>query len=490
MANTFRFVAVVAVASTAAVHSEMCGVGAARLAAACAGTGGYADEDASLLIGCDGAITCAASPCECADTDYLNGGPCCPDVKTYITMSTLQTYIFQESWFPKTMSTCDGAAWAGTLAACDESAGTCAGATPNFPDGTCNGVASSGTQAECEEAAGTCAGADPAVPGTTTKAQCDDAAVTAGTFTTSATYVSTPTTKAQCDGAAVTAGTFTTSATYVGPYSFDPTPISNMLTSWGDVVASDNCAMDIRGLYSPIATNETFALLVAQMGVLQFDYAYALDADHNEAPVTEDDQVAALQVFDNLCNTVLVRRVTSDLVFTNFTSSAQAQCMDINGVETHWCLPTSCIKKADLPYYPSGIKGIEDGDNYVLPKLLGCNPEMDDIANAVATVLGGNVATSTFTTAGDNTAFLSAMSKSCSIEQCSTPDRQIVVIVFFAVIGLLCLTTLRSFCKARVCSDCSKKNNYGNISDPVLGDGSEGASEAVGGEGASEVVGP
>ena len=42
----------------------------------------------------------------------------------------------------------------------------------------------SGTEEECEESAGTCAGADPDVPGVTTKALCDAAATTAGTFTT------------------------------------------------------------------------------------------------------------------------------------------------------------------------------------------------------------------------------------------------------------------------------------------------------------------
>jgi hypothetical protein len=54
---------------------------------------------------------------------------------------------------------------------------------------TCDGAAWTGTQAECEDTAGTCAGADPSVPGTTTKARCDAAANTAGTFTTSAAYV-------------------------------------------------------------------------------------------------------------------------------------------------------------------------------------------------------------------------------------------------------------------------------------------------------------
>jgi hypothetical protein len=111
--------------------------------------------------------------------------------------------------------TCDGAAWAGTETECDESVGTCAGADPNIPDGTCDGAAWAGTQTACEESAGTCAGASPDVPGTTTKADCDAAAVTPGTFTSSATYVLTPTTKADCDGAATTPGTFSSTATYV-----------------------------------------------------------------------------------------------------------------------------------------------------------------------------------------------------------------------------------------------------------------------------------
>ena len=52
---------------------------------------------------------------------------------------------------------------------------------------TCDGAAWAGTETECDETVGTCAGADPDVPGTTTKALCDAAATTAGTFTTSAT---------------------------------------------------------------------------------------------------------------------------------------------------------------------------------------------------------------------------------------------------------------------------------------------------------------
>jgi hypothetical protein len=55
-------------------------------------------------------------------------------------------------------------------------------------DDMCDGAVWAGTETECEESAGTCAGADPDIPGTTTKALCDAAATTAGTFTSSAAY--------------------------------------------------------------------------------------------------------------------------------------------------------------------------------------------------------------------------------------------------------------------------------------------------------------
>jgi hypothetical protein len=54
--------------------------------------------------------------------------------------------------------------------------------------GTCNSATWSDDQTACLESAGTCAGATPDVSGTTTKALCD-AATTPGTFTSSATYV-------------------------------------------------------------------------------------------------------------------------------------------------------------------------------------------------------------------------------------------------------------------------------------------------------------
>jgi hypothetical protein len=57
---------------------------------------------------------------------------------------------------------------------------------------TCDGAVWTGTQTECEETAGTCASADPDILGATTKALCDAAVTTAGTFTASAAYVSTP----------------------------------------------------------------------------------------------------------------------------------------------------------------------------------------------------------------------------------------------------------------------------------------------------------
>jgi hypothetical protein len=60
---------------------------------------------------------------------------------------------------------------------------------PSSSGGTCDAAAWAGTETECEESAGTCADADPDVSGTTTKTLCDDAANSAGTFTTSATYV-------------------------------------------------------------------------------------------------------------------------------------------------------------------------------------------------------------------------------------------------------------------------------------------------------------
>ena len=44
-----------------------------------------------------------------------------------------------------------------------------------------------GTQNECLESKGLCAGADPNVPGYVTKAACDGAANTPGTFTSTAT---------------------------------------------------------------------------------------------------------------------------------------------------------------------------------------------------------------------------------------------------------------------------------------------------------------
>jgi hypothetical protein len=124
--------------------------------------------------------------------------------------------VVQECTRPDPNYSCDSVEWNSpqTQAECLESKGTCAGADPDIPDGTCAGAGWVGTPAACEESAGTCAGADPDVPGTTTKALCDDAATTAGTFTSTAVYALTPTTKAACDGAATTAGTFTSTAAY------------------------------------------------------------------------------------------------------------------------------------------------------------------------------------------------------------------------------------------------------------------------------------
>jgi hypothetical protein len=65
----------------------------------------------------------------------------------------------------------------------------------------CDGVGWAGTETACEETAGTCAGADPDIAGTTTKALCDAAETTAGTFTTSATYTLTPVAGCESDGA-------------------------------------------------------------------------------------------------------------------------------------------------------------------------------------------------------------------------------------------------------------------------------------------------
>jgi hypothetical protein len=50
----------------------------------------------------------------------------------------------------------------------------------------CDGADWAGTEAECLESAGTCAGADPAIVGATSKALCDAAATTAGSFTSAA----------------------------------------------------------------------------------------------------------------------------------------------------------------------------------------------------------------------------------------------------------------------------------------------------------------
>jgi hypothetical protein len=54
---------------------------------------------------------------------------------------------------------------------------------------TCAGTAWAGSQAACLASAGTCAGAVPAISGTTTRAACEGAATTAGTFTGTAMYV-------------------------------------------------------------------------------------------------------------------------------------------------------------------------------------------------------------------------------------------------------------------------------------------------------------
>jgi hypothetical protein len=188
--------------------------------AAWAGTRAACEETAGTCAGADPDVPGTTTKTLCDDAAVTPGTftssatyvltpttkTLCDDAATPGTFSSTAIYI--------TYGTCDGAAWTGTQTACDESVGTCAGASPDIPDGTCDAAAWAGTQAACDESAGTCAGADPDIPGTTTKTLCDDAAVTPGTFTSSATYVLTPTTKADCDGAA-TPGTFSSTATYL-----------------------------------------------------------------------------------------------------------------------------------------------------------------------------------------------------------------------------------------------------------------------------------
>ena len=71
------------------------------------------------------------------------------------------------------------------------SASTGDGSAVVLEAGACDGAAWAGTAAACLESKGTCAGADPDVPGTTTKALCDGAATAAGTFSTTAAHVAT-----------------------------------------------------------------------------------------------------------------------------------------------------------------------------------------------------------------------------------------------------------------------------------------------------------
>jgi hypothetical protein len=66
---------------------------------------------------------------------------------------------------------------------------------------TCAGAAWTDSQAACLDSAGTCAGADPDISGTTTRAACEGATTTAGTFTSTATYAASNTAqnKAACE---------------------------------------------------------------------------------------------------------------------------------------------------------------------------------------------------------------------------------------------------------------------------------------------------
>lgn len=209
--------------------------------------------------------------------------------------------------------------------------------------------------------------------------------------------------------------------------------------------ASENCRNDIAGMFSTDqqgrdSSVHAMTALVVQMGMLSFDYA----KDAGEK--TDGEQLKALEVFTNVCNTMRLPRNG-----TNVSSTGAAVCLEINDVETNWCIPEACVEVAFLPSM-AGIKGVSVGDMTMLPQMLGCNPDMQNVSAAARVVLTQNIATNEFATAGTTLPLLAT----CTIDACSTTSREIVVIVIFSFIGLLCALTIKGLWKARVCKDCSK----------------------------------
>eukprot|EP01050_Picozoa_sp_SAG11_P004340 SAG11_NODE_275_length_11309_cov_6.090901_8_plen_232_part_00 len=196
--------------------------------------------------------------------------------------------------------------------------------------------------------------------------------------------------------------------------------------------------------------------LLAQMAILQFDYAKAAGER------TEAEAESAGAVFRDICETMLVPRNMTmvpleyarryDDYAANSTSVATVACMSIDGIETHWCMPPSCIETTFMPSMSDAYPNRREGDMQRVPRMLGCNPSMQIISDLAATLVPLNAATRVLAVAGTSPPpFLAT----CAVEGCDTTARAVVVWVIMMMMLAMCIMTVKSIWKARTCRDCN-----------------------------------